>query len=58
MVDFSVVFFPHFGINKVEPPPLLLHSLVEGRDAPLGGDSSEAQDDVDAEEDGDAVVAV
>lgn len=34
------------------------HSLVKSRDVPLGCDGSEAEDDVDAEEDGDAVVAV
>lgn len=39
-------------------PPSESGWLVEGGDVPLGRDGAEPEDDVDAEEDGDAVVAV
>lgn len=39
----------------VRCPP---HSLIDGGDVALGHNGFEAQDDVDAEEDGDAVVAI
>lgn len=43
------------SLQDLGSPP---DSLVDGGDVALGHDGFEAQDDVDAEEDGDAVVAV